>query len=175
MSSHTQHPPPQGDATVAPHQDDTHGPWVYNEMINAVIHEPDHCDLCSQWAIHLSGYRLRRVPSIMQAEKQRNTTIRGSLESDVKTLQSTNKTLSRELNAIRDDLKCAENKLRGADEEITRLENKLDDVERQSDDTIRDREQEIDFLRDKIAELKHGQTLRRHKLPRHGSRTPSPS
>ena len=80
-------------------------------MINTVIHEPNRCDHCSQWAVHLSGYRLWHVPSIMQAEKQRNTAIRGSLESDVKTLQSTNKTLSHELNAIRDDLERAENKL----------------------------------------------------------------
>ena len=175
MSSHTQHPPPQGDATVAPHQDDTHGPWVYNKMINVVIHEPDHCNLCSQWAVHLSGYRLRCVPSIMQAEKHCNTAIHGSLELDVKSLQSTNKMLSCELNAIQDDLEHAENKLQGADKEINHLKNKLDDVERQLDDTIRDHEQKIDFLCDKIAELKCRQTPHCRKLPRHGSHTPSPS
>ena len=75
MSSHTHHPPPQGNATVALYQDDAHGPWVYNEMINTVIHEPNNCNLCLQWAIYLSGYRLWRIPSIIQAEKQCNAVI----------------------------------------------------------------------------------------------------
>ena len=175
MSPQSSQPPPQGNPPSVPDQDDVHGPWVYNDMIQAVLHEPDACDVCSQWAVHLSGYRIRRTPSLLRAEQQRTAAARGTTDSDLKSLRSTNNILSRELNAVRDELELVNRKLREAKNDIARLENKYDDLERQTDETIGDRNSKINFLRDTIAEFERGHTPRRRKQPRHDSRSPSRS
>jgi len=168
---HASHQPSVGTTSSAPNTDgDTTGPWSYNDMVRTVTHEGLSCDLCAAWAQHYLAAAFCKDRSLREAEVQRSAAVNALLLAENATRRDNNVTesLRTELDAthtdmalLREEFDAIRRKLSSADAEIFRLRDF-------NDETIR-------ALKDQIRDLERGHTPRRRKVPRHHSRSQSPS
>jgi hypothetical protein len=182
----TTNPPPPTGAPSTPHAANAAatdpGAWTYNDSLRVIVHAPQSCETCSDWALHYTLSSLSADASLREAEAQRTTAIRASAETELSSLRDMAETLRRDAGVLRDELARARSdadltrrQLDEANSEIHRLHDVHDDMERRADNTIDDLRNQIDDLYDRIRELERGNTPRRRKAPRRGSQSASPS
>ena len=153
--------------------DESTGPWLYNDQARIITHAAHSCDICSKWAHHYVSSVVIDDATLRKASEKRNTVICASLTVESASLQRTNDSLRRELDAVRVEVARLRGDLHSANNKISRLRDELRDSDVRYRPDSKNRVKGDD-LTDQTHELERGgDTPRRRKLPRLGSRTSS--